>query len=95
MLDATRLSLTVMVVAVPAILVLGTLLGAFFARTRFRLQVFLEAFIMLPLVLPPSVVGYALLRFLGRDGPVQDIAGINLLFTWQAAALASTVVRCR
>ena len=47
---------------------------------------------MLPLVLPPSVVGYGLLRLLGRGGPVEAGFGINLLFTWPAAAIASAVV---
>ena len=47
---------------------------------------------MLPLVLPPSVVGYYLLRFLGRGGPVQEVLGVNVLFTWVAAVLASAIV---
>jgi molybdate transport system permease protein len=92
MLDATRLSLLVMSVAVPSILVIGTSLGVFFARTRFRGQGLLETTVMLPLVLPPSVVGYLLLRFLGRGGPVRELTGLNLLFTWQAAAIASAIV---
>ncbi|CAN5735507.1 molybdate ABC transporter permease subunit [soil metagenome] len=92
MLDPARLSLYVMAVAVPGILIFGTALGVFFARTRFRGRTILETMVMLPLVLPPSVVGYALLRFMGRNGPVQNITGINLLFTWQAAAVASMVV---
>lgn len=47
---------------------------------------------MLPLVLPPSVVGYGLPRLLGRGGPALGWFGLDLLFTWQAAALASAVV---
>jgi molybdate transport system permease protein len=48
--------------------------------------------VLLPLVLPPSVVGYGLLRFLGRGGPMVTWFDLNLLFTWQAAAVAAAVV---
>lgn len=92
MWDATRLSLQVLAVAVPAIFFIGLVFGLLFARKRFRGQTVAETVVMLPLVLPPSVVGYALLRFLGRDGPIQDAFAINVLFTWQAAAIASAVV---
>jgi molybdate transport system permease protein len=92
MWDATRLSLQVLAVAVPAICVAGLALGLLFARRRFRGQAVAETLVMLPLVLPPSVVGYGLLRFLGRGGPIQEGFGVNLLFTWPAAAVASAVV---
>jgi molybdate transport system permease protein len=90
--DATRLSLQVLAIAVPAIFLVGLALALLFARRRFRGQAVAETVVMLPLVLPPSVVGYGLLRFFGRGGPIQDAFAINLLFTWQAAAIASAVV---
>jgi molybdate transport system permease protein len=43
------------------------------------------------MVLPPSVVGYYLLLFLGRSGPL-NILGIRIVFTWLAAVIASAVV---
>lgn len=92
MWDATRLSLQVLAVAVPTIFVVGLALALIFARTRFRGQSVAETIVMLPLVLPPSVVGYGLLRLLGRNGPAQEWLDLNLLFTWQAAAVASAVV---
>ena len=46
----------------------------------------------LPLVLPPSVVGYFLLLALGRGSLIKEWLRIDLLFTWQAGAIASTVV---
>ena len=56
----------------------------------------LETVLLLPLVLPPTVVGYYLLLALGRGTPLgrwlNDWAGIRLLFTWQGAALASAVM---
>lgn len=81
-----------MAVAAPSIAVAGLLLGLLFARARFRGQAVVETAIMLPMILPPSVVGYVLLRALGREGPLQDWFGINLLFTWKAAAVASAIV---
>ena len=92
MWDATRISLHVLLVAVPVMFFVGLALALLFTRKRFRGQAIAETIVMLPLVLPPSVVGYGLLRFLGRGGPVLDGFGINLLFTWQAAAIASAVV---
>lgn len=92
MWDAVRLSLQVLAVAVPIIFVAGIALGLIFARRRFRGKVLAETLVMLPLVLPPSVVGYGLLRFFGRGGPVVEWLDINILFTWQAAAIASAVV---
>lgn len=92
MLDATRLSLQVLAVSVPVIFVAGIALAFLFARYRFRGKVIAETLVMLPLVLPPSVVGYGLLRFLGRGGPVVEWFDVNVLFTWQAAAIASAVV---
>ncbi len=92
MWEAARLSLLVLLVAVPAIFVLGLLLALLFARVSFWGKSVLETVAMLPLVLPPSVVGYGLLRFLGRGGPVFEWLGVNVLFTWQAAAIAAVVV---
>ena len=90
--DATRLSLQVLAVAVPVIFLIGIVLALLFARRRFRGKVIAETLVMLPLVLPPSVVGYGLLRLLGRGGPAVEWLGVNILFTWQAAAVASAVV---
>lgn len=92
MWEATRLSLQVLSVAVPIIFVGGIALALLFARVRFPGKVIAETLVMLPLVLPPSVVGYGLLRFLGRGGPVVEWLNVDVLFTWQAAATASAVV---
>jgi molybdate transport system permease protein len=86
------LSFQVIGVASLAILTLGLGLGIFLARTRFPGQLLVSTVLNLPLVLPPSVVGYGLLLALGRGSPIKEVFGINLLFTWQAAAVASTVV---
>jgi molybdate transport system permease protein len=62
------------------------------ARFRIPGQIIFETIIFLPLVLPPSVIGYFLLLALGRGSPVVEWFHVNLLFTWQAAAIASALV---
>lgn len=86
------LSLRVILVASGLILGLGLSLGILLARKPFRGQILVSTVLNLPLVLPPSVVGYFLLMALGRGSPVKEWLGIDLLFTWQAGAIASTVV---
>ena len=86
------LSLKVTSAATLLIFAIGLILAIFFARHQFRGQTILETAIHLPLVLPPSVVGYYLLILLGKDGPIAHWFGWNLLFTWPAAVIASTVV---
>jgi molybdate transport system permease protein len=86
------LSLQVTIVASGLILFFGLSLGVFLARTQFPGQIFVSTLLNLPLVLPPSVVGYFLLLSLGRGSPLKEWLGIDLLFTWQAGAIASAVV---
>ncbi|WAL58439.1 molybdate ABC transporter permease subunit [Thermocoleostomius sinensis] len=90
--EPALLSLQVTIVASILILVFGLSLGIFLARTQFLGQVFVSTLLNLPLVLPPSVVGYFLLLVLGRGSPIKEWLGIDLLFTWQAGAIASAVV---
>jgi molybdate transport system permease protein len=86
------LSIQVTMIATVGILVIGLALALFLARTRMRSKIVFETLINLPLVLPPTVVGFYLLITLGRDGPFVRLFDLNLLFTWQAATLASIVV---
>ena len=90
--SALMLSLQVTIVATIILFVIGLSLGVLLARFRVRGQIVVETIIFLPLVLPPSVIGYFLLLTLGRGSPVVEWFHVNLLFTWQAAAIASAVV---
>jgi molybdate transport system permease protein len=90
--SALRLSLQVTIVATIILFVIGLTLGVLLARFRVRGQIIIETIIFLPLVLPPSVIGYFLLLTLGRGSPIVEWFHFNLLFTWQAAAIASAVV---
>ncbi len=90
--DPFRLSLQVTGVATAGIAVIGIALAWLLARREFRGKLLLVTTLYLPLVLPPTVVGYYLLIALGRSSPFYALLNFNILFTWQAAALASFVV---
>ena len=89
---AALLSLQVLAVATLLIATIGLGLALWLARSHFRGKMLVETLILLPLVLPPSVVGYYLLVALGRGSPLADWLGWRVLFTWQAAVIASTIV---
>jgi molybdate transport system permease protein len=75
--------------------VLGVAAGYMLARWRSNARDVVDSLLTLPLVLPPTVLGYYLLVLLGRRGVIGawlDRLGIQLVFTWQGAVIASTVV---
>jgi molybdate transport system permease protein len=86
------LSLQITAVATLILAVLGLLLAHLLARSSFTGKSAVEVLVLLPLVLPPSVVGYYLLVALGQQNPLLRQLGINLLFTWQGAVVAASVV---
>jgi len=90
--NALVLSIQVTLVATLLLSVLGLALAFIVARYNFPGQAILETLINLPLVLPPTVLGYYLLLLLGREGPFVSFFGVNLLFTWPAAAIASAIM---
>src|SRR5262245_8448945 len=90
--DALTLSLQVTVVATLALFVAGLALAILLARRRLPGQLVIETLVFLPLVLPPSVIGYFLLLALGSGSPIVEWFHVRLLFTWPAAAVASAVV---
>lgn len=92
MSDALRLSLQVTAVAALFIIALGIPIARVLARREFTGKTTLETLILLPLVLPPSVIGYYLLVALGADSPLGRFIGMRVLFTWPAAVIAATVV---
>ncbi|MBD2432349.1 MULTISPECIES: molybdate ABC transporter permease subunit [Fischerella] len=86
------LSLQVTALATVLLLVFGLGLAIFLARVRFPGELVVSTVLNLPLVLPPSVIGFYLLLALGRGSPILEWFGIDILFTWQAAAIASAIV---
>jgi molybdate transport system permease protein len=86
------LSLRVAAFATTLVLVVGTGLGWLLAHRQFPGKHVLETAIYLPLVLPPTVVGFLLLMVVGRNGLLGMLTGMGLTFTLAGAVLASTVV---
>ena len=93
---AVALSLRVAVLAVLISLPFGIGVGWLLARHDFRGKWIVETLVNLTLVLPPVVTGYLLLRLLGRQGWVgawlEQSLGIQIAFTWWAAAIASAAL---
>jgi molybdate transport system permease protein len=89
--DPLLLSLQVAVFATALVAGVGLALALWLARSDFRGKSLVETIVSLPLILPPSVVGFYLLLFLGRAGPLY-LLGLRLVFTWSAAVIASAVV---
>lgn len=89
------LSLKVALWATAINLVLGVAVAFGLSRWRSPAREVVDSILTLPLVLPPTVLGYYLLVLLGRRGVFGawlDRVGIELVFTWQGAVIASTLV---
>ncbi|MBF0559194.1 MAG: molybdate ABC transporter permease subunit [Nitrospirae bacterium] len=95
-LFSMRLSLQVALVATFFVIITGVTIAYFLARRAFNGKDLLDMLFTLPLVLPPTVTGYYLIVLFGRNGlvgkPVYEWTGWSIMFTWQAAVLASFVV---
>jgi molybdate transport system permease protein len=89
------LSLKVAVIATAVSLAAGLALAYALAHYRFRGRNILDAVVTLPVVLPPTVLGYYLLVLFGRNtilGRVyESVFGTSLVFTWQAAVVAASI----
>lgn len=76
--------------------IVGILCAVLIARSRLWLRDALDGVLMLPMVLPPTVLGYYLIVVVGRNGPLgrwlEAQFGISLMFSWQGAVLAASVV---
>ncbi len=91
-----RLTLRVALSATIFALIFGVLAAWFFRRFRFPGRDALDAVLTLPMVLPPTVLGYYLIILVGRNGILgcwlESTFGITLMFTWQGAVIAASVV---
>ncbi|WP_338470749.1 molybdate ABC transporter permease subunit [Niallia sp. XMNu-256] len=90
------LSLKIATIAGMVVIVIGTLAGRLLARRDFKGKAVLETILMLPMVLPPTVVGFFLIVIFGKNSIVgQAIEWLfdgPIIFTWWAAVIASIVV---
>jgi molybdate transport system permease protein len=100
MFDAalTPLALTLKVAASATLLatLFGVAAGLLLSKFRFAGRDLIDALLLLPMVMPPTVLGYYLLVVFGRKSAfghwLEESLGIQLIFTWQGAAVAAAVV---
>ncbi|WP_245959430.1 molybdate ABC transporter permease subunit [Neobacillus piezotolerans] len=96
MVNPIILSIQTAAIALALAFPCGVLLAKTMAGKRFRGKTALETLFLLPVVLPPTVVGFLLIILFGKHSPVGSmiewVFGNSIMFTPWAAALASTVV---
>ena len=96
MIEAILLSLKVTVIAVFVTFFIGTALAYVFHKNSFKFKNIIETLIVLPMSLPPTVIGYILLILIGRRGLIgkyfYEWFGWNIVFSWKAACLVAVVV---
>lgn len=90
------ISLKVATFATAFALVAGVATALVLARVKLPGKDLIDAFLTLPLVLPPTIIGYYLIVVIGRNGLVgrwlEDALGVSLIFTWQGAVVAAAIV---
>jgi len=89
------ISLATTCVATAATFLLGLLAARFMYGVRGSMRAWIDGLLTLPLVLPPTVVGFILLLLLGRRSPIGQLleqVGITIVFSWPATVIAATVV---
>lgn len=94
-LDAFRISIEVASAATLLLLVPAFLLAFTLARRDFPGKALVETLVALPLVLPPTAIGYLILRLVARDGPLGERAlgfDPDLLLTWKGAVLSAALM---
>ncbi len=95
--DVTALAVTLKLAGISTLILLliGTPLAWWLANTRCRLKVMIDAVVALPLILPPTVMGFYLLVALGPNGPLghlmQSMGGETLAFTFTGLVIGSVV----
>ena len=91
-----KLSLGIASVAALIVFFLGIFFARWMTRRHFRGKVVLETIFLLPLVLPPTVVGFLLIIIFGNQSPIgqfiEYVFQQSIMFTWWAALIAAVIV---
>lgn len=94
--DPILLSMKIAIISSVIVMIIGTFMGRFMANNKRRGKMLIETFLILPLVLPPSVVGFFLIVIFGTNSPIgqgiEFIFNSPIIFTWWAGVIASVVV---
>ena len=96
MFEPIILSIRVTLVATAIAFFLGIFFAYLLTKKKVPGKNIWETILILPMILPPSIVGYLLLKLFGKRGPIGafllDTFGIQVVFTWIACVIAATVV---
>lgn len=91
-----KLSVEIAIVSGIIVIIAGVLFGKWMAKRNFKGKLFLETVMLLPLVLPPTVIGFLLIIIFGKNSVFGELMiwlfDQPVMFTWWAAVIASTVV---
>jgi molybdate transport system permease protein len=91
-----QLSLKIAFVSLIIVFILGILLAKFMVKKKFKGKIIAETIILLPLVLPPTVIGFLLIVVFGNTSPISNLIewlfNQPVMFTWWAGVIASSVV---
>lgn len=90
------LSLKISSISTIFVFILGLVVSRYLSRQNFLGKSVIESVLLLPLVLPPTVVGFGLLILFGKNGPIGKLLlewfDIQIVFTWVGAVIAAIVV---
>lgn len=91
-----KLSLEIASLSAVVVFLFGIFAARYMARRRFFGKTAVETLLTLPLVLPPTVVGFLLIIIFGINSPIgrmiENLFGSTIMFTWWAAVIAASVV---
>ena len=95
-LDILLLTLRVALIATLINIPIAIAISWILVKKKVRFGIILDTLVSLPLALPPVAIGFLLLLAFGREGPkgkiINLIVGVDIVFTWMAAVVASAVV---
>ncbi len=93
--EAVRLSISLALISTSILILLGTPLAWWLSRTKIKFRPVIEALVAMPLVLPPTVLGFYLLLALGPESPigrlVSSLGGSQLTFSFTGLVIGSVI----